>query len=61
METEWIEWEGGKCPIDAGAIAEARLRNGYVQTLDPAGDYDWCHADDAYDGYDIIAYRVISA
>ena len=53
----WIEWRGGKCPVDSDAIVEVKYRkpNPYQYNNDRAGDFTWSH--DGFDG-DIIAYRV---
>lgn len=53
----WIEWSGGKCPVDSDAIVEVKFRNQnrYQFNNDRAGDFYWPH--DGL-GYDIIAYRL---
>ena len=53
----WIEWHGGKCPVDSDAIVEVKYRspNQYQYNNDRAGDFAWAH--DGIDG-DIIAYRL---
>lgn len=53
----WIEWHGGKCPVDSDAIVEVKYRkpNPYQYNNDRAGDFAWEH--DGIDG-DIIAYRL---
>lgn len=53
----WIEWSGGKCPVDSDAIVEVRYRSPkpYQYSNDRAGDFSWAH--DGIDG-DIIAYRL---
>ena len=53
----WIDWHGGKCPVDSDAIVEVKYRkhNSYRYNNDRAGDFDWSHDD--IDG-DIIAYRL---
>lgn len=53
----WIEWGGGKCPVDSDAIVEVKYRkpNPYQFNNDRAGDYIWLHT--GSDG-DIIAYRL---
>lgn len=68
-DSEWVEWAGGKCPVPATLLVEAKLRDGFIM-IDRAGDWagwnepetpensNWMH-----DGskLDIIAYRVVSA
>lgn len=53
----WIEWHGGKCPVDSDAIVEVKFRwhNQHQYNNDRAGDFDW-----AYTGRssDIVAYRL---
>ena len=53
----WIQWAGGKCPVDSDAIVEVKFRspNLYQYNNDRAGDFSWAH--DGIDG-DIIAYRL---
>lgn len=53
----WIDWHGGKCPVDSDAIVDVRYRspNPYQHNNDRAGDFDWAHAGSSSD---IIAYRV---
>lgn len=53
----WIEWHGGKCPVDSDAIVEVKYRkpNPYQFNNDRAGDFTWSH--DGIDA-DIIAYRL---
>lgn len=53
----WIEWHGGKCPVDSDAIVEVRCRwhNPRQYNNDRAGDFYWEHTGS---GGDIIAYRL---
>lgn len=62
--SEWIEWNGGECPVADGTMVDVRYRDGdQINALsagghsigrDASADY-WL-----YDGYknDIIAYRL---
>lgn len=54
---DWIEWHGGKCPVDSDAIVEVKYRkpNPCQFNNDRAGDFDWAHAGSSSD---IIAYRL---
>lgn len=53
---EWIEWDGGDCPVYSGELVDLKLRDGRVTKSFFAGGGDWqCHG---Y-GTDIIAYRII--
>ncbi|MDT0176889.1 hypothetical protein Q9R34_12675 [Enterobacter sp. BRE11] len=55
----WIEWGGGKCPVDGNANVELKLRNGcFGGGIRKAGGYYWGHSKTSYDS-DIIAYRVV--
>ena len=56
----WIEWKGGKQPIDDLDI-EVKLRNGQIQQGYTASNFRWYHyEDDALSiANDIIAYRII--
>jgi hypothetical protein len=58
--TEWIEWNGGECPIpdaEAGEY-EIRLRDGTEEIkYRPATFWRWDRVGDRR--YDIIAYRLI--
>lgn len=53
----WIQWAGGKCPVDSDAIVEVKYRKPSPLHFnnDRAGDFSWSH--DGIDG-DIIAYRM---
>ena len=57
--TDWIEWNGGECPVGEDVKVDARFRRGSVVTNMEAGYWNWehpCHDDDA--GSDVIAYRL---
>ena len=51
----WIEWAGGKPPVDNAAVVDIKLRAGEIASGVEAGKYYWPHT-----GYesDIIAYRL---
>jgi hypothetical protein len=56
-EPEWIEWNGGNCPIEKGTMIQAEFRNGARTEMHPCSgiDTEWKH----YKLYsDIIAYRI---
>lgn len=68
MGEEWIEWKGGKCPVDHDALVEFRCRDGYVWRhpasylagiAGPCPADWWSHTEDRNRGDDIIAYRVV--
>ena len=58
----WIEWRGGECPVEKGALVDVKLRNGRTATRQTAlekGDfasYAFWRCDG--NGADIIAYRL---
>lgn len=54
---DWIEWSGGKCPVEGGSKVEVELGDGrkYKRRAD---HFEWHHEGD---GTDIIAYRVVSS
>lgn len=54
-ESDWIEWGGGTCPVEALAKVEIKLRLG-VSINGQAGTCSWRH--NGYAG-DIIAYRIV--
>lgn len=51
----WIEWGGGKCPVDPHTIVKVRFRDRRVSPALPACASIWPHT--GMD-CDIIAYRV---
>ena len=61
---EWIEWTGGDCPVEKGAIVDVKHADGAVFRCAAGSDYaeDWSYEPekDTAD-FDIIAYRVVSA
>ncbi|WP_307744443.1 hypothetical protein [uncultured Pantoea sp.] len=58
-EGEWVEWEGGKCPVDDNANVEVKFRDGcFGGGIRKAGGYYWGRSNAEYDS-DIIAYRII--
>jgi hypothetical protein len=62
---EWIEWQGGKCPVAHGTMVQVRARDaGYSPyNSNPAGVWDFCEpscwADNGMPD-DIISYRVVA-
>ena len=55
-KNEFIDWQGGKCPVDPDTIVDVMFSDRSVTTNRRAGELDWLHTN--YAG-DIIAYRVI--
>lgn len=57
---EWIEWNGGECPVDPETVVEVKFRGPAVgmepdRDLAEATCFYWLHDNDCSD---IIAYRV---
>ncbi len=53
----WIEWNGGECPVEKGALVEVKYSNGtYEGRAMPESAYRWVNRDDSQ--YNIIAYRL---
>lgn len=63
--SDWIEWKGGKCPVENGALVDVMFRNGSKSFGVPAGDSvtkspnaHQVYWDNDNNDYDIIAYRL---
>lgn len=52
---DWIEWNGGDCPVNADDIVRVQLRNDTEHTT-KAGTWVWRHASGSGD---IVKYKVI--
>lgn len=57
-KNEFIDWQGGKCPVASDTIVDVMFSDRSVTTNRRAGELDWLHTN--YAG-DIIAYRVVEA
>ncbi len=57
-QSEWIEWAGGECPVEAYETVEVRRRSGTVHKGRAYGFF-WRHVTVA-PAQDIIAYRVVT-
>jgi hypothetical protein len=61
-EEGWIEWNGGKCPVEPDTRVEIKLRRG-MRGPGEAKCYQWAHFATGANLYsadfDIIAYRVV--
>lgn len=56
---DFIDWQGGICPVELETLVEVKFSGGGPTTARrPAGVFNWAH--NHYNG-DIIAYRVIEA
>lgn len=68
MNLDWIEWQGGECPVPFKTTVQVKLRDGAVERPRHAGfwmrtDDDrsyWQHEPNDHNN-DIVAYRVVSA
>ena len=66
MSGEWIEWNGGKCPVDPYECVSTRFRDGRECDFAPAFHWvdrwsnRWEHTGPVR-GDDIIAYRSVLA
>lgn len=60
--TDWIEWNGGECPVAEGYVVEYKLRgNSDASVIDasfPAVNLQWNHENEPWD---IVAYRLVDA
>ena len=70
MAREWIEWNGGECPVDADTLVHIKQATGEVwdeEEGNPAGvfssphDLDWWKGEGLCHDWRIIAYRVVQS
>lgn len=52
---EWINWNGGKCPVHPSKMVEVKFRSGECLS-NRASSWRWSHLSLTYD---VIAYRLI--
>lgn len=55
--TDWIEWNGGECPVPEDTLVRVRFRSGNED--DCPADILWWGRTSGNLGHDIIAYRII--
>jgi len=65
---DWIEWNGGECPVETGTLVDVKYRNGNVNFHVMAGVCECCSGSDPSSSAsnwghldfhsDIVAYRV---
>jgi hypothetical protein len=55
--TDWIEWNGGECPVAEGVRGSVRMRCGKEYHDFALCEWRWNHWNDS--SADIIAYRVV--
>lgn len=53
----WIDWAGGKPPVDNATVVDLKFRAGEIASGVEAGKYYWPHT--GYE-HDIVAYRICS-
>lgn len=58
QSSEWIEWNGGKCPVDEFTVVDVKDRDGTLWERWPAVHHDWSHGTD-FPNEEPIAYRVV--
>lgn len=56
--SDWIEWKGGKCPVEYFVNVEIKQRRGNISFENKAYVFDWQHRLNSSE-LDIIAYRII--
>ncbi len=58
-EPEWVEFNGGRCPVDAGCVCDTKHRDGSVTTERLVHEAEtWSHLGTPCD---IVAYRNVRA
>lgn len=60
MTNEWIEHDGGECPVDGETLVDVKLKDGAILLITKASDLRWKWVTEPYmNKYnDIIAYRL---
>ena len=56
--TDWIEWNGGECPVAGDVVVDVKRRDGQVSQADQFSEWRWSHWPDPSD---IVAYRLVDA
>lgn len=52
---DWVEWNGGDCPVPADTVVDVRFRGSIEDRRNPAAEWYWPQRGDPSD---IIAYRI---
>jgi hypothetical protein len=62
VQSEWIEWAGGECPVEPDTIVDTKDRDGTVLRGSRADrwNWDWGFPACLTPADNIIAYRVVS-
>jgi hypothetical protein len=56
---DWIEWNGGECPIPNDTLHEVKLRSGTISKDRDPQTWAWYRSEDQSYYGDIIAYRIL--
>lgn len=56
--SEWIEWDGGKCPVNGDVLVDVRFGDDIVCKDGTAKKWNWMHAHSH--SLNIVAYRLSS-
>lgn len=59
--TDWIPWDGGRCPVNPRARVICRLGNGMVMKAAMAKGRDWKRYDGDMKHWQIVAYYEVPA
>jgi len=51
----WIEWNGGECPVIGDMLVDVRLRCGTARLCVLACSVNWTHTDSSFD---VLSYRL---
>lgn len=56
-QPEWIEWNGGECPVDGATLVNVKFSNGAITLKpSPAWDLQWKLSEN---GINVIAYQIV--
>lgn len=58
MQDDWIPWEGGECPVEAGTWTAVRFGDGHECVDDDPEGWFWKQSTPPR-SFDSIAYRVV--
>ena len=57
INSPWIKWNGGECPVPRDQEVMVKLRSGVVRGPRRAVSFMWAHY---YNGYDIVSYSIVT-
>ena len=55
---EWLDWNGGSCPVADGTLVDIKFRDGSTENAINATRWSWKHLP-GDPGSDIISYRLV--